>query len=83
MTRPTFHNPSIQAAAPAAEEILTVQTADIDGTTTTAVFLDNVSCVLDVERCVSRDVIIDTGDVRIMLSKKFAMAVGVNMETLV
>ena len=48
-----------------------------------AVLLDNTKAVLDVNNCIPQQVIIDTGAVGVMMSKIYAVAVGVNIPTLV
>ena len=47
-----------------------------------AVLLDNSNGVLDVNNCIPQQVIIDTGAVCVMMSKRYAKAVGVNLSTL-
>ena len=47
-----------------------------------AVFLDNTKKVMDVDKCIPQDVIIDTGAVSVMLSTKFSKVVDVNFSTL-
>ena len=48
-----------------------------------AVLLDNAKAILDVNNCIPQQVIIDTGEVCVMMSKRYAAAVGVNVSTLV
>ena len=48
-----------------------------------AVMLDNTKAVLDVNNCIPQQIIIDTGAVCVMMSKQYAVAVGVNLATLV
>ena len=45
--------------------------------------LDNTKAILDVNNCIPQPVIIDTGAVCVMMSKRYAVAVGVNISTLV
>ena len=49
----------------------------------TAILLDNTKAILDVNNCIPQQVIIDTGAVCVMMSKWYAVAVGVNISTLV
>ena len=51
------------------------------GTVSALVFLDNAKKVLDADKCVLQDIIIDTA-VIVMLSFKLSKAVGVNFSTL-
>ena len=44
-----------------------------------AVLLDNFKAALDVNNCIPQQVIIDTGAVCVMMSKRYAVAVGVNV----
>ena len=48
-----------------------------------AVLLDNTKAVLDVNNCIPLQVIIDTGAVCVMMRKRYAVAVGVNISTFV
>ena len=48
-----------------------------------AVLLDNSKAVLDVNKCIPQQVIVDTGAVCVMMSKRYAVAIGVNLATLV
>ena len=48
-----------------------------------AVLLDNSKAVLDVNNCIPQQVIINTGAVCVMMSKRYAVAVGVNVSALV
>ena len=48
-----------------------------------AVMLDNTKAVLDVNNCIPQQIIIDTGAVCVMMSRRYAVAVGVNLATLV
>ena len=52
-------------------------------THTAAILLDNTKAVLGVNNCIPQQVIIDTGAVCVMMSKRYAVAVGVNISTLV
>ena len=45
--------------------------------------LDNIQAVLDVNKFIPHQVIIDTGAVCVMMSKRYAVAVGINISTLV
>ena len=56
--------------------------ADRSRVSSIAVFLDNTKKVLNVNKCIPHDVIIDTGPVSVMLIAKFAKAVGINFSTL-
>ena len=72
------------AAVPAetTEKPPTIVDADRDRVSSTAVFLDNTKKVMDVDKCIPQDVIIDTGAINVMLSTKFANVVCVNFSTL-
>ena len=48
-----------------------------------AILLDNTTAVLDVNNYIPQQVIIDTGAVCVMMSKRYAVVVGVNISTLV
>ena len=56
---------------------------DVFKTHAAAVLLDNTKAVLDVNNCIPLQVIIDKGAVCVMMSKRYAVAVGVNISTLV
>ena len=47
------------------------------------VLLDNSKAVLDVNNCIPQQVIIDTGAVCVMMRKRYAVAVRVNVSALV
>ena len=48
----------------------------------TPAMLDNSKDVLDVAGYIPQDVIMDTGGAKVMLSKKFAKALGIDLTTL-
>ena len=56
---------------------------DVSKTQAAAVLLDNTKAVLDMNNCIPHQVIIDTGEVCIMMSKRYAAVVGINISTLV
>ena len=61
------------------ETVLAIAEEDMSKTHALAVLLDNTKAVLDVNKCIPQQVIIDTGAVCIMMSKRYAIAVGVNL----
>ena len=75
--------PALVAPSKAAEKPPAVFDADRSRVSSTAVFLDNTKRVLNVNKCIPHEAIIDTGGVSVMLSTKFASwQVGVNFSTL-
>ena len=65
------------------EVVPAVAKADMAKTHATAVLLDNIKAVLDVNNCIPQQVIINTGAVCVMMSKRYAVALGVKVATLV
>ena len=67
------------------QEVVTpaVVEKDVFKTHAATVLLDNTKAVLDVNNCIPQQVIIDTGAVCVMMSKRYAVAVGVNISNLV
>ena len=74
--------PDAVAPSKAAEKPAAVSNADRSRVSFTAVFLDNTQRVLNVNKCIPHEVIIDTRTVIVMLTTKFAKALGVNFSTL-
>ena len=74
--------PDAIAPSKAAEKPPAVSDCDRSRISSTAVFLDNTKRVLNVNKCIPHEVIIDTGAVNVILSTKFAKAVDVNFSTL-
>ena len=65
------------------EAVPAVAEEDMSKTHATAVLLDNTRAILDVKNCIPQQIIIDTGAVCNMMSKRYAVAVGVNISALV
>ena len=67
------------------QELVTLAVAekDVFKTHATAVLLDNTKAFLYVNKCIPQQGIIDTGAVCVIMSKRYAVAVGVNISTLV
>ena len=65
------------------EVVPAVAEEEMSNTRADAVLLDNSKAVLYVNNCIPQHVIIDTGAVCVMMSKRYAVAVGVNISTLV
>ena len=63
-------------------DVATVLAGEKAATHYTPVMLDNTKGVLDVAGYVPQEVILDTGAAKIMLSKKFAEALGIDLLTL-
>ena len=61
------------------EAVPAVAKEDMSKTHAAAILLDNIKAVLDVNKCIPQRVIIDTGAVCVLMSKRYAVAVGVNM----
>ena len=64
------------------EKTPAVADADCDRVHSTPIFLDNTKKVMDVDKYIPQDVIIDTGAIKVMLNTKFSKAVGVDFSTL-
>ena len=65
------------------EVVPAIAEANMAKTHAVAVLLDNSHAVLDVNNCIPQQVIVDTEAVCVMMSKRYAVAVGVNLSTLV
>ena len=72
--------PDVVAPSKAAKKPPAVSDVDKSRVSSTTVFLDNTKWVLNVNKCIPHEAIIDTGAVSAMLSTKFVKAVGINSQ---